>query len=213
MLASSSTHSSPSPASYGPTVAHHERLVHAVVRRQWGGSLSYCERLQAGRLGLWQAVQHFDPNRGTTFSTYAWPAIAHQIWREVAQANSLPQEILTPNPPLPAPDLDDLIQRSELCDSLHDLIDKLPAHLRQVVILYYGLYDHPPHSLRQLGRELGISHEMARQRLLAALVILRHPANSLPLRQLLDRNTITDYQYADELAQRYLRRRGGHNGR
>jgi hypothetical protein len=85
--------------------------------------------------------------------------------------------------------------------------------LRQVVILYYGLYDHPPHSLRQLARKLGISHEMVRQRLLAALVHLRHPANSLPLRQLLDRNTITDYEYADELAQSFLRRRGGRNGR
>jgi len=213
LSASSSTHSSSPPASFGPIVAHHERLVHAVIRRQWSGSLSYSELLQAGRIGLWRAIQHFDPNRGTAFSTYAWPAIARYVWREVAQANPPPQEVLTPNPPLPLPDLDDLTGRNEIYDCLHDLVDKLPAHLRQVVILYYGLYDHPPHSLRQLARKLGISHEMVRQRLLAALVHLRHPANSLPLRQLLDRNTIADYEYADELAQSFLRRRGGRNGR
>ncbi len=213
MSASSSTHSSPAPASCGPTVTHHERLVHAVVRRQWSGSLSYCECLQAGRIGLWRALRHFDPNRGTAFSTYAWSAIARQVWHDVAQANSPPQEILTSNPPLPAPDLDDLTHRSQVYDCLKRLVDKLPAQLREVVVLYYGLYDHPPHSLRQLGRKLGISHEMVRQRLLAALVHLRHPANSLALRQLLDRNTVKNYEYADQLAQSFLRRRGGRNGR
>jgi hypothetical protein len=85
--------------------------------------------------------------------------------------------------------------------------------LCEVVVLYYGLHDHPPHSLRQLARKLGVSHEMVRQRLLAALVHLRHPANSLPLRQLLERNTIKDYEYADQLAQSFLRRRGGRNDR
>jgi RNA polymerase sigma factor (sigma-70 family) len=194
-------------------MARHEGLVHAVIRRQYGGSVPYAELLQAGRIGLWHALQHFDPDRGTAFSTYAWPSIARQVWHDVAQANSPPQEILTPNPPLPGPDLDDLTGRSLIYDCLRSLVDSLPIHLRQVVILYYGLQDHPPHSLRQLGHKLGISHEMVRQRLLAALVHLRHPANSLPLRQLLDRNTITDYEYADQLAQAFLRRRGGRNGR
>lgn len=194
-------------------MAQHDDLVHAVIRHQYGGSLPYPQLLQAGRIGLWHAIQHFDPNRGTAFSTYAWPAIARQVWRHVAQANPPPQEVLTPSPPLAAPDLDDLAQRNEVYDCLHDLVDKLPLHLRQVIILYYGLYDHPPHSLRQLARKLGLSHEMVRQRLLCALVHLRHPANSLPLRQLLERNTIRDYEYADELAQRYLRKRGGRNGR
>jgi len=211
--ARSRTHSPLPPASYGPTVAHHERLVHAVVRRQWGGSLSYNEQVQAGRIGLWHALQHFDPNRGYTLSTYAWPAIARHVWRQVALTNPSPLEVLTPNSPLPAPDIDDLLQRHEVYDCLHRLIDRLPSHLRQVVLLYYGLDDHPPHSLRQLGLLLGISHEMVRQRLLAALVFLRHPAHSLPLRQLLGRNTVADYQHAHQLAQSFLRRRGGRNDR
>lgn len=194
-------------------MAHHDGLVHVVIRHQYAGLLTYAQLLQAGRIGLWHALQHFDPDRGNAFSTYAWPAIAHHVWHEVAAANSPPYQLLTPDPPLHAPDLDEPLQRNELYTCLHNLIAKLPPHLQQVVVLYYGLYDHPPHSLRQLGRKLGISHEMVRQRLLAALVHLRHPANSLPLRQLLERNTITDYEYADELAQSFLRRRGGRNGR
>lgn len=198
-------------------MAHHDGLVHAVIRRQARGFLSYSDLLQAGRIGLWRALQGFDPHRGTAFSTYAWPAIARQIWREVAEAKQCPkgtrQENLTAYPPLAPPDLDDIAGSSEVYDCLYELIDHLPSHLQQVILLYYGLRGHPPHSLRQLGRLLGISHEMVRQRLLAALVHLRHPANSLPLRQLLGRNTIADYKRADDLAQRYLRKRGGRHGR
>ena len=67
-------------------MATHERLVVWVVRRQWLGSLTFAEALQAGRIGLWQALCHYDPARGTQFSTYAVPAIAHRIWRAVAWA-------------------------------------------------------------------------------------------------------------------------------
>lgn len=192
-------------------MARHDGLVHAVIRRQARGSLSYTELLQAGRIGLWHALEHFDPRHGTAFSTYAWPAIARQVWREVAAAESSRQECLTAHPPLSPPDLDDGAEHSEIYDCLYHLIDNLPSHLRQIFLLYYGLDGESPHSLRQLARILGISHEMVRQRLLAALVHLRHPANSLPLRQLLARNAVADYERADELAQRYLR--GGHHGR
>lgn len=213
MSVNSTTHSAPCPASFAPALAANDGLVHAVIRRQWCGSVPYPQLVQAGRIGLWQALVHFDPTRGTAFSTYAWPAITRHIWREVAQTHSPPQEILTARPPQPSPDLDEVVQRWGLYECLHTLVDGLPAHLRQVVVLYYGLEGDGPLSLRQLGHRLGISHEMVRQRLLGALVRLRHPANSLQLRQLLDRNTIVDYEFADEAAQRFLRRRGGHYGR
>ena len=213
MSANTTTHSTPCPASFEPALTANDGLVHAVIRRQWCGSVPYSRMLQAGRIGLWQALEHFDPTRGTAFSTYAWPAITRHIWREVAQAHSPPREVLTPSPPRPSPELDVIVQRDEVYDCLHALVDGLPPRLRQVVVLYYGLDDDGPLPLRQLGRRLGISHEMVRQRLLAALVHLRHPANSLRLRQLLDRNTIDDYQFADEATQHFLRRRGGHYGR
>lgn len=76
------------------------------------------------------------------------------------------------------------------------------------MIAYYGLADEPPQSLRQIGRHVGLSHEAVRLRLWAALVWLRHPAHSLPLRQLLDMNSAIQYQRADDLAQTWLRKRG-----
>lgn len=199
------------PSSKGPSLdplmAQHDGLVHAVVRRQWGGTLSYAERLQAGRLGLWQALQHYDPSRGTAFSTYAWPAITRHIWRAVRLgAPQAVPPVLLADPPL-APDATLLEQ--EVVATLHSLVQRLPAPFRQVVVSYYGLADQPPRSLRQIGQHLGLSHEAVRLRLWAALVWLRHPAHSLPLRQLLDLNSSAHYQRADDLAQAWLRKRGG----
>ena len=57
----------------------HDGLVHAIIRRQGGGELSYEEALQAGRIGLWHAIEGYDPKRGTRFATYAWVAISRQI--------------------------------------------------------------------------------------------------------------------------------------
>ena len=40
-------------------VRQHEGLVHVVLRRQSRGDVPYEDLLQAGRIGLWQAVLHF----------------------------------------------------------------------------------------------------------------------------------------------------------
>lgn len=204
-------------------MARHDGLVHAVLRRQWGGALSYDERLQVGRIGLWHALQGYDPDRGFAFSTYAWSAIEREIWRAVRQSRSAdPPPWLDPSADRQEADrqdrlaqdeleleLDEALLQAETRSALHALVGHLPTSLRQVVIAYYGLADQPRRSLRQLGRELGLSHEAVRLRLWAALVWLRHPRHSLALRQLLGHNTVADYESADALAQRFLCRRGG----
>ena len=61
----------------------HEPLVLYAVKRQNLGDLPYEEAVQAGRIGLWQAILGFDVGRGYRFSTYAYAAIVHQIWADV----------------------------------------------------------------------------------------------------------------------------------
>ncbi|MGD9093587.1 MAG: sigma-70 family RNA polymerase sigma factor [Anaerolineales bacterium] len=71
-------------------MARHEGLVRYAVNRQNLGDLADEEAVQAGRIGLWRAIEGFDPQRGHQFSTYAYPAIVHQIWtavKEHCQAN------------------------------------------------------------------------------------------------------------------------------
>jgi len=201
--------------SLNASMARHDGLVQAVVRQQVLGDLSFAEALQAGRIGLWRAILGFDPARGLAFSTYAWPCIMHQVWRAVkAHTRSYSSPVMGEEPvPLEVPDPAAVWEATAVCQALHDLVHRLPPRLCQVIVARYGLDGHPPAIYRQIGATLGLSGERARQLHTEALVWLRQPAHSHMLRSLLGRHTLADYEIADALAQRWLRRRGGRHGR
>jgi len=192
----------------------HEGLVQAVVRQQFLGDLPFAEALHAGRLGLWRAILGFDPQRGLAFSSYAWPAIMRHVWQAVkSQVGELsPPPTLAP-PSHSSTDPIILTEAAALQHALYRLLQRLPERLHRVIVAYYGLQDDPPASYRQLGARLGLSHERVRQLHIEALVWLRHPAHSQTLRTLLQRHTLADYEAADALAQRWLRKRAGRHGR
>jgi RNA polymerase sigma factor (sigma-70 family) len=195
----------------------HEGLIHAVIRREGSGSLTYEEALQAGRIGLWRAILNYDPARGAAFSTYAWVAIRRHIHRAAAQAGGDSRYQLVPYPHglaelssrELAEDLDESVEQALIREALFALLSQLPHRLRQVIVARYGLDGHPPRTLRQLGGQLGLSGERIRQLQQDAVAWLRHPAHSLHLRQLLDKNTAADYRQALALnaALRRARRR------
>ena len=184
----------------------HDGLVHAYIRRQGGGDLSYEEALQAGRIGLWRAIVGYDPTRGTTFSTYAWVA----IWRQIHQrARELRPSSEVWSQELPAswvvPDPAAQLEGEVIQGVLHDLVAQLPKRLGQVIVGRYGLGAVAPLTLRKLGQEMGLSGERVRQLQQEGLAWLRHPAHSWRLRQLVDKNTAADYRWA--LAQNAALRR------
>ena len=175
----------------------HEGLVHAFIRRQGGGEIAYAEALQAGRIGLWHAIEGYDPKRGTRFATYAWVAICRQIHRRVRElereGDIEPLEL----PPLVGwPKLAEEVDRELVEEALHALVAQLPARLRQVIVGRYGLGEAPPCTLKEVGQELGVTRERVRQLQQEALAWLRHPAHSWQLRQMLDKNTAADYRKA-----------------
>jgi len=203
------------PDSLNALMRRHDGLVQAVVRQQVLGDLPFAEALQAGRIGLWRAIQGYDPKRGTAFSTYAWPCIMRQVWRAVEVHTRFHSPPVTDDglPPLHQPDPALVWETAVVQQVLHDLVQRLPGRLRYVVVARYGLNSTPPTTYRQIGIALGLSGERARQLHTEALVWLRHPAHSQTLRSLLGRHTLADYQVADALAQHWLRRRGGRHGR
>ena len=56
-------------------------LIQSVIQTQGMGGIDYADLVQEGRIGLWLAILHFNPARGYAFSTYAWVAIRHRLWR------------------------------------------------------------------------------------------------------------------------------------
>lgn len=194
-------------------MTEHEGLVHAVVRRQVLGELPFAQALQAGRMGLWQAILGYDPSYGTAFSTYAWPCIMRQVWRAVkvhARFQAVGPEMDSP-PAVETADPATMCEAQMVRRALYALVRRLPARLGYIVMSRYGL-DGPAATYRHLGASLGLSGERARQLHTEALVWLRHPAHSQQLRSLLGRHTLADYEAAETQAQRWLRQRGGRHG-
>lgn len=187
--------SNPHEAELNQAIVQHEKLVGWVVRRQWSGGLPYADLLQVGRIGLWRALQHFDPERGTAFSSYAVPAITRTIWRAVTLAQRMPPEELTPHPPQEAPDLQDHVERVISYELLHGLVAGLPRRRwRAVIVAHYGLDGHQAQTLSELARAWDVSPQRIFHLRTEALLWLAHPARSLALRQLRGCNTVADYR-------------------
>ena len=199
----------------------HEGLVVHAVNRQNLGDLPPEEADQAGRIGLsldtgmvWKAILGYDPNRGYQFSTYAYPSIVHHVWLAVKDhcvANR--KEHATREWVVffrhweagPA-------QRQrmrELKECLAALVSRLPRLWRRVVEVRYELGGEAWQTYEELGKELGYSREWVRLAELQALIWLRHPAHSQELREMLQRHSLQEYEWAEEIAQAWLRRRGG----
>lgn len=178
-------------------MGEHERLVHWVVRQQWRGGLAYGEAIQAGREGLWHAVEGYDPERGTRFSSYAVPAIARAVWQAVRRARretQCCQARLRVGWAADEVDVAADVEAEWVAWLLGLLVCRLPERQRTVIEAHYGLCGEAPESLAAIGRRLGVTRQRAQQLHAAALLELADPATSVALRGKLECNRVADYQ-------------------
>ena len=195
-------------------MARHEGLVHAVVRRYGFGDLAITEALHLGRIGLWRAIAHYTPERGVAFSTFAWPCIRNEILQVLRASIRRAELPVTSLAVLSGSTLDAFeLDAPWIWQSLFQLVERLPKRLRYVIVAYYGLDGQGGATYAAIGAQLGLTKQRVCQLRTEALVWLRQPAPSQTLRSLLDQHTVADYQWADDLAQRWLQRRGGRYGR
>lgn len=195
----------------------HEPLVVHATSRQNLGDMPFEEAVQAGRIGLWKAILGYDPGHGCQFSTYAYPAIVHDIWQAVKEhcvANQQAHGVHTWQVFFQQWEMGPAQQEQEreIQVSLAELVSRLPRLWQRVVTVRYELAGESWQTYRQLGQELGYSREWVRLAELQALVWLRHPAHSQELRELLRRHSLQEYEWAEEVAQACLRHMGGRHG-
>jgi len=198
-------------------MVRHEPLVLYAVNRQNLGDLPFDEAVQAGREGLWQAILNYDAGRGNQFSTYAYPAIVHQVWAAVKvhcvvnkrEHATREKKIFFRHWEVGPGEAQ---EREEVRESLKEMVKRLPKRLGKVMVAYYGLTGERPQLQREIGAEMGVSKQRIHQMKEEALVRLRHPAHSQELRELLQRHSLQEYEWAEEVAQAWLMRRGGRNG-
>ena len=188
---------------------HHEGLIHVVLRRQARGGVPYRELLQEGRVALWQAILHFDPDRGIAFSTYAGVAIRNRIWRAVKQSNRPQGRLPPPAPANPLAIAEKGIWQDEVHTALLEAVSRLPERLREVITAAYGLDGKPPRTLAAIGDHFGVTGEMARYWRNNGLVLLRLPALSGQLRYLCGQDSRSAYLRMQALSRAWLRKRRG----
>ena len=167
--------------------------------------------IQEGRIGLWQAIQYFDPERGTPFASYAWLAIQHRVWRARFYADRVEDD---KNEEVESwlelvNEIEEDWWRGQVRQALLEVVGKLPTRLGRLICLTYGLNGQGWYSLAAIGRQWGISRERARQLHNDALTLLRLPALSMRLRSLCERDSRLDYQQAQQLNRVWLRNRRG----
>jgi len=195
------------PVCLNALLAQHDRLVFWFARRQYPGQADYADLIQEGRIGLWQAILHYDPGRGLRFSTLAGKAIRHRIWNAVARASKLEGWLEGKGGGDSLAEIIAAWQAEQIRQAVQEELAYLPERMRQVIELAYGLEGQERISLAEIGRQLGLSRERVRQVRNDALVLLRLPALSLRLRSLSEQTSRPAYRHALSLNRAWLRRR------
>jgi RNA polymerase sigma factor (sigma-70 family) len=188
----------------------HSGLVYRVVCRVAAGNAEYADLFEEGRIGLWQAIMHYEAGRGVAFSTYACVVIQNQVWQAVGRSQKAQgwQEAEGREE-----DLDRVVrvwQEEQIQQALGEELEILPKRLREVITLHYGLTRGEPQNLAEIGRAWGLTRERIRQLHEQALGLLRLPAFSIRLRGLCERDERSHYWETlrrHQLRQRHLRRR------
>jgi RNA polymerase sigma factor (sigma-70 family) len=184
------------PDCLGALMQEHDRLVYYIVRMQEIGGVEFQELVQEGRIALWQAILHYDPGRGNTFSTYAWTAIQRQMWHCLGYSNRSWGYREAEAWLAAADEIEEDWWRGQVRQALLEVVRKLPPRPRRLIRLAYGLDGQGAHSLAKIGRQWGISRERVRQLRNDALVLLRLPALSMRLRSLCEQDSRAAYLLA-----------------
>ena len=193
----------------------HEGLVHYIVGRQYWGEVSKDDLLQEGRIGLWRAIQGYDPGRGVSFSTYASVAIERRIWRVTGEDRRCRRMVRQADPADAYLELESGLWQEEVGRVAAEACRYLTDRQRQVLSLVYGVGDGiepgteaTQGNLAAAGRNMGISRERVRQLRNNALAVLRLPVFSVRLRKLCQQDSREAYLHSRQLSRNWLRKRG-----
>jgi RNA polymerase primary sigma factor/RNA polymerase sigma factor len=160
------------------------RLVVSIAKRHVGPNMNFFELVSDGNMSLIRAVEKFDFSRGYKFSTYASWAIMKNFARTIPESSrlrerykTLPQEMFTdtederPNPQ----EMESVQDRRK--SQVQRMLEHLDPREQQIILRRFGLLQgQEPLTLKQVGKELGVTKERIRQLEARALDKLRKVA-------------------------------------
>jgi DNA-directed RNA polymerase sigma subunit (sigma70/sigma32) len=112
-----------------------------------------------------------------------------------------------PEPPNPVEIAEERVWWGQVKEALGEAVSCLPDRLRQVICAAYGLDGNSSCTLAAIGREFGVTGEMARYWRDKALLFLRLATYSARLRQLCGQDSRSAYARTRALNRTWQRRR------
>jgi RNA polymerase sigma factor (sigma-70 family) len=161
------------------------RLVVSIAKRHLGSSNSFDELVSDGNMSLIRAVEKFDYARGNKFSTYASWAIMKNYARSIPDEHVQRDRFVTGHEEMFEATADERStehehesQLRQMRDSIARILEKLDERERSIIVSRFGLDEAgEPHTLEQVGNELGVTKERVRQLEVRAMDKLRQFAD------------------------------------
>ncbi len=161
------------------------RLVVSIAKRHVASASSFDELVSDGNMSLIRAVEKFDFARGNKFSTYASWAIMKNYARSIPGEHHLRDRFVTGHDEMFVATADSRSNEMEyesqvrqMRDSITRILEKLDERERSIIISRFGLNEgEEPHTLEEVGDELGVTKERVRQLEVRAMGKLRQFAD------------------------------------
>lgn len=154
-------------------INHNIRLVSLIISRM-NSNMVYNKKelFSSGCLGLINAVDTFNANKGYSFSSYAYACIKNEIMVFIKKEhkhinNSSLEEIIFKDSgqTLGETILDDKVhleedyEKAEIYGIVRQCVNELPYTEKRVVLLYYGFIDNKSYTQEEIGKILNYSKQ------------------------------------------------------
>ncbi|HTN77889.1 MAG TPA: sigma-70 family RNA polymerase sigma factor [Pirellulaceae bacterium] len=158
------------------------RLVVSIAKPLWQRDREdLFELVSEGNVALLRAIEHFDVAQGIKFSTYATTAIRRHLYRhlQLERKRSVRFPLGLESEHVTVETTGDEAERHSAQSyatevSILKLVERLEPRERRIITARFGLLHEPEqHSFTELGAQLGVSKERARQITNRALQRLR----------------------------------------
>lgn len=151
-------------------IRHNLRLVAHVTKKYYAATAAQDDLISIGTIGLIKAVDTFDPERASKFSSYASRCIENELRMELRRARREGTQISLQEPlegssgqltladtlPDPAVMEDDCEQRVDAV-RLRGLVKALPPRDCELLTLRYGLDGAAPRTQQEVAARFGVS--------------------------------------------------------
>lgn len=142
------------------------------IAKKYRGQLNTLDLIQEGNLGLFKAIDKFEPERDIKFSTHAFWWIRQAITKAIRKEKR-PKSEFVPDENVINPE--EVISQKELKEQTAKVLSLFTPKEEKVLRKWFGIGEKREHKLKEIGAELGVSFQWIGQIKETALGKLKRP--------------------------------------